>query len=75
MLYLKKQIYDIMEPKDLLNWGNVSRVLSGSRQTVRRESIPKKHQAAIDELEAAVGKWLSLHDDDYYKKRMQEICT
>jgi hypothetical protein len=30
-----------METKDLINWGELSRMLSGSRQTVRKNKIPK----------------------------------
>jgi len=32
-----------MKPEELINWGAWSRLLAGSRQTVRRNSIPKKH--------------------------------
>lgn len=39
-----------MEAKDLLNWGGLSRLLSGSRQTVRKNKIPKIHQPFINEL-------------------------
>lgn len=42
------------DPKSLLNWGEVSRTLSGSRQTIRRNSIPKIHQQIISELLEAI---------------------
>ena len=38
----------------MINWGALSRVLSGSRQTVRKNSIPKVHQPIVDELLQAV---------------------
>lgn len=43
-----------MNAKDLINWGALSRILSGSRQTVRKNSVPKVHQPIVDELLQAV---------------------
>ena len=48
-----------MNAKDLINWGALSRVLSGSRQTVRKNSVPKVHQPIIDELLQAVDAVIS----------------
>lgn len=48
-----------MNAKDLINWGALSRVLSGSRQTVRKNSVPKIHQPIVDELLQAVDAVLS----------------
>ena len=48
-----------MSAKDLINWGELSRMLSGSRQTVRKNSIPKIHQQTVDELLAAIDSVLS----------------
>ena len=39
-----------MNAEDLLNWGELSRMLSGSRQTVRKNKIPKIHKPFIDDL-------------------------
>jgi hypothetical protein len=39
-----------MKPEQLINWGAWSRLLAGSRQTVRRNSIPKKHIPITNEL-------------------------
>ncbi len=39
-----------MSAQDLINWGELSRILSGSRQTVRKNSIPKIHQQFVSEL-------------------------
>lgn len=50
-----------MDAKDLLNWGEMSRMLSGSRQTVRKNKIPKIHQPFIDNLLKAM--------DNVIKKR------
>lgn len=45
-----------MDARELLNWGELSRILSGSRQTVRKNKIPKIHQPFIDELLKAMNK-------------------
>lgn len=39
-----------MSATDLINWGELSRVLAGSRMTIRKNKIPKKHQKFIGEL-------------------------
>jgi len=44
------------ETKNLINWGELSRMLSGSRQTVRKNKIPKIHQEFIYKLLAAMEK-------------------
>jgi hypothetical protein len=44
--------------KNLINWGELSRILAGSRQTVRKNSIPKKHQKFVDGLLGAIDKEL-----------------
>lgn len=48
-----------MSAQDLINWGQLSRLLSGSRQTVRKNSIPKIHQPIVDELLSAIDSILS----------------
>ena len=48
-----------MEAKELINWGQLSRLLSGSRQTVRKNKIPIKHQLIVDELTNAIDAVLS----------------
>ena len=39
-----------MKSEELINWGAWSRLLAGSRQTVRKNSIPKKHIPITNEL-------------------------
>lgn len=34
----------------VINWGELSRLLSGSRQTVRKNKIPIKHKPIVNEL-------------------------
>jgi hypothetical protein len=48
-----------MKAEDLINWGELSRFLAGSRQTVRRNSIPKIHKQFIDDLLKAMNKVIS----------------
>lgn len=43
-----------MKPEELINWGAWSRLLVGSRQTVRKNSIPKKHIPITSELIKAI---------------------
>ena len=45
--------------EDLINWGQLSRLLSGSRQTVRKNSIPKIHEQFVSGLLNAINKELS----------------
>ena len=40
--------------KDLINWGELSRRLSGSRMTIRKNKIPKKHRDKIDALISSI---------------------
>lgn len=48
-----------MNPQDLINWGELSRLLSGSRMTIRKNKVPKVHQPVIDELLSAIDSILS----------------
>ena len=48
-----------MSAKDLINWGELSRLLSGSRQTVRKNSIPKIHKSFVNGLIKSIDKELS----------------
>lgn len=48
-----------MKSNDIINWGQLSRLLSGSRQTVRKNKIPIKHQAIVNELIDAITAVLS----------------
>lgn len=42
----KKEVKSI----DLLNWAEMSRMLAGSKFTVRKNKIPKKHTALVNQL-------------------------
>jgi hypothetical protein len=45
-----------MKPEELINWGAWSRLLAGSRQTVRKNKIPLKHIPITNELIEAIQK-------------------
>lgn len=53
-----------MDTKDLINWGELSRMLSGSRQTVRKNKIPKIHQPFVDELIKVMDKVINKRTKD-----------
>lgn len=48
-----------MKAEDMINWGELSRLLAGSRQTVRKNSIPKIHQPFVNDLLKAMNKVIS----------------
>ena len=45
--------------ENLINWGELSRMLSGSRMIIRKNKVPKMHQPVIDELLSAIDCILS----------------
>lgn len=44
-------------PKDLINWRQVSIELSGSDNSIRKNNIPKKYKAKIDRLLKLIELW------------------
>lgn len=53
-----------MDAKELINWGELSRLLAGSRQTVRKNKIPKIHQPFVDDLIKAMNKVIKKRTDN-----------
>lgn len=49
-----------MDSQNLINWGELSRILSGSRDTIRKNRIPKKHQELISQLLTAIEEILKM---------------
>lgn len=47
-----------MDAKELINWGELSRILAGSRMTIRKNKIPQKHEDSIARLEELINGWL-----------------
>jgi hypothetical protein len=48
-----------MSSKDLINWGELSRQLTGDRTYIRRGRIPKKYEKRIKRLLKIMEIWLS----------------
>jgi hypothetical protein len=48
-----------MTPEKLINWSELSRLLSGSRSVITPTRRGKKHAKAISELEIAIKNWWS----------------
>ena len=45
------------EPKDLLNWVELSRVLADNSTSVSRKRIPKKYIEKVESLLTAIRDW------------------
>ena len=41
----------------LINWGELSRTLAGSRSVVTKKRMPKKHEEKVNELRELIKKW------------------
>lgn len=50
-----------MSAQDLINWGELSRLLSGSRMNIRKNRIPAKYAEAVKEFTNFVQKWSEKH--------------
>lgn len=46
----------------LINWGELSRQLAGSRSVVTKNRMPKKHENKVNELRTKIKEWVdTLH--------------
>jgi len=52
-----KIIIIMKEPKDLINWVELSRYLSGNESSVSRTRCPKKYQNKVDSLIEHLKAW------------------
>lgn len=43
--------------ENLINWGELSRILAGSRSVVTKNRMPKKYKQSVTDLIAALEKW------------------
>ena len=41
----------------VINWGELSRLLSGTRSVVTRNRMPKKHEETVENLRKSILKW------------------
>lgn len=48
---------NINNPKDLINWKQVSIELSGSDNSIRKNQIPKKYKAKVNRLLKLLELW------------------
>lgn len=46
-----------MSAQDIINWGELSRLLSGSRMNIRKNRIPQKYEAEINSLVKHIENW------------------
>lgn len=46
-----------MSSKDLINWGELSRLLSGSRMNIRKNRIPEKYKEHVTNLVNCIESW------------------
>jgi len=48
-----------MSAQDLINWGELSRLLSGSRMNIRKNRIPEKYKEQVAILVNCIESWQS----------------
>ena len=53
-----------MKEDKFLNWGEISRYLTGARDNVRRNRIPKKHLGFINKLREAIITIINKQEND-----------
>lgn len=41
----------------LINWGELSRLLSGNRQSIRKNRIPKRYKNRVERLIKMIEEW------------------
>jgi hypothetical protein len=46
-----------MSEEDLINWGELSRRLTGERMYIRRNRIPEKYKESVDRLLRLIRQW------------------
>jgi hypothetical protein len=46
------------KPENLINWAELSRTLAGNRSSITKDRIPISRQKSINQLLAAISKWL-----------------
>jgi hypothetical protein len=46
-----------MRAQDIINWGELSRLLSGSRMNIRKNRIPEKYKEQVTSLVNCIESW------------------
>ena len=49
---------NLNKAENIINWGEVSRILAGNRSSITRTRIPEKHKETIETLLNSVAEWL-----------------
>jgi len=47
--------------EDLINWRQLSKILTGSHEIIRKNKISKPNQEAVKELKLLINYWISKH--------------
>jgi len=53
----KKSHNNMIDIEKLINWSEISRLLSGNRKSINAKRIPKKHKEAINNLFSKLDAW------------------
>lgn len=61
----------MQKTEDLLNWVVVSKQLTGGKESVRKNTIPKKHVKKVNELLKKVKQWQENHPSPTNKSKLQ----
>jgi hypothetical protein len=63
-----------MKPENLINWGELSRILSGTRSVVTKNRMPKKYEKSVSELLKAVTTWYdSIQPDKTFFQKWEDV--
>lgn len=49
----------VNQAENMINWGEVSRMLAGNRSSITRTRIPEKHKETIERLIDSIAEWLN----------------
>lgn len=55
----RRNFLKMQEPKDLINWVELSRFLAGNESSVSRTRCPKKYQEKVKNLQEVISEWIS----------------
>ena len=56
--YIYFRLDFLPDPKDFVNWAELSRTLAGDRSAITRNRIPAKHEETIEALINSIAEWL-----------------
>ena len=56
-----------MSIKELINWGELSRMLTGDRMNIRKNRVPKKYKESVDSLIKYLEDWEAENQSGFEK--------